>query len=128
MGLRLTKYVIKKYGQNLQTPCQQNTNLSSHHEKDLEYINRLKKIKVITTHKIPVTGAIKSNKQQTRKEMDCSPEKFAPNVFGCEHISEIFIKFRLNPDSWTPAKIGKELKISSTQANNLYRVLNRLGL
>ena len=125
MGLRLTKYCIKKCGSKLHT-CQQNYKQKPYYEKDLEFINRLNKIKVLTITQIPVDGANKNKKQRTNTKIDCSPGKFAPDVFGCLHISEICIKSRLYPDSWTPEEMRKELKISSSQAHALNIVLDHL--
>ena len=128
MGLPITK-LVRRYGANLtvnkggQKAIQEGSQCHIH-EKDFEFIDRINKIKVVKIPYTPENSPMQS--KNPKKEINCSPENFA-SPFGYKHISEIFLKLRSDPDTWTIDAMGKELKISYTQAYELHSLLDNWG-
>lgn len=128
MGLSITK-LVRRHGANLtvnkrgQKAIQERSQCHIH-EKDVEFIDRINKIKVVKIPYTPENAPMKSKNQ--KKEIDCSPETFA-SPFGYKHISEIFLKLQSNPDTWTIDAMGKELRISYAQAYALRSMLDNWG-
>ena len=95
------------------------------HEKDSELVCRLNSVVNDYTYRIDSKANNKLSILLTEKPYYFSRD-YTPQFLGFQRATKMVTKFRMDPETWTPEMISREMKISLTEAQKLYSMLEKI--